>query len=921
MTIDTSALTGADLRRRLIAIVVRVINTARSEGTRIAIPKDVAAHSFPSLGIDSLVGAELTAEIEDELGLELSPSDVFVYPDIESLARLIERQGNGMRSSDDSRWPNDDLTRGRHMRQMLDDAVLPPEIVPRQGVSQGGVALVTGATGFVGAHVLRALLRRSAENVCCLVRFRYDDDRTGLARVREALERYAIWEDAYAARIEVVRGNIARPLLHLGANEFLALSHAVHTIYHSAAEVDWVQSYEGLRDTNVFGTRELLRLACTGTAKPFHFVSSLAVCYTTDWREPGREDDDAINGLAGLHLGYAQSKCVAESLVREAARRGLRATLVRPALVSGDSVSGVSNADDLLSLFVRSCIRMRAAPDLDWPMDSVPVDFVAEALLGVAAKEHAGLRTYHLANAGSRHWRECVLWMRLQGYSLELLSFAQWSARLRVEAVTPDHPLFALRSFFLAIVAGQHGLSLPELYEQSRRRPICSDESRHTLQAIGVSCPPFDARLLDRYFASYVRLGVLPKAGVAAGVRSRVHACNMNGVDRLRDQCERIELDMRERSGNPHVRIVDATLTPMGGDDGIITELTSWRGGTSAGLYRAQLLNANGLDATRTPTDVVIKVKPLDRDVIDTGGHVAHLCSPALGRQYDAWHDHIGLTRGHVRELAVYECAPVRARPFMPQLLATVSDPKREEWILALEHVRDAVVINAWNRPWAASEIEVALEGLAQLHASWFERQADFAGARWLPPARTPELMMEMRPLWLELAKNAQPMFDRFAGSGVTDAHRTLVESIDHWWHPLMEQPRTLIHNDFNPRNILLRKQGGEVRLCAFDWEMATVGAPQRDLAELLCFVLDPETAGDQVHTWITRGRKLLERASDRPIDAGLWAAGFRAAHGELLIDRLSMYAMLHRIRAQAFLPRIVRTWMAIHNGVEVSMR
>ena len=205
---------------------------------------------------------------------------------------------------------------------------------------------------------------------------------------------------------------------------------SIGTIYHAAAAVDWVRAYDDLRDVNVIGTRELLRLACTGAAKSFHFLSSLAVCYSTGATADALESDDPLTNLRGLRLGYAQSKCVAESLVQQAAERGSRVTVARPTLVSGDSTSGISNADDLLSRFLRGCIEMGAAPDLEWSMDCVPVDHVADAMVQLARKGVAG-GVYHLVNPAVRYWRECVLWMCLRGYPLELIPYRDWIVRWR----------------------------------------------------------------------------------------------------------------------------------------------------------------------------------------------------------------------------------------------------------------------------------------------------------------------------------------------------------------------------------------------------------------------------------------------------------------------------------------------------------
>ena len=60
---------------------------------------------------------------------------------------------------------------------------------------------------------------------------------------------------------------------------------------------------------------------------------------------------------------------------------------------------------------------------------------------------------------------------------------------------------------------------------------------------------------------------------------------------------------------------------------------------------------------------------------------------------------------------------------------------------------------------------------------------------------------------------------------------------------------------------------GGAERLCAYDWELATIGAPQRDLAEFLCFALAPETAANDAPAWVQRYRVLLEEQTETTID------------------------------------------------------
>ena len=125
----------------------------------------------------------------------------------------------------------------------------------------------------------------------------------------------------------------------------------------------------------------------------------------------------------------------------------------------------------------------------------------------------------------------------------------------------------------------------------------------------------------------------------------------------------------------------------------------------------------------------------------------------------------------------------------------------------------------------------------------------------------------------------------------------------------LERSPRTLIHHDFNPRNVCLRSNGAGLRLCVYDWELATVGVPERDLAEFLCFVLMPDTAGSVIDRAIERHRSALEREAGVRIDPAGCRRRFHAALRDLLVNRLAMYALINRVKRQDFLPRVLATW------------
>ena len=260
----------------------------------------------------------------------------------------------------------------------------------------------------------------------------------------------------------------------------------------------------------------------------------------------------------------------------------------------------------------------------------------------------------------------------------------------------------------------------------------------------------------------------------------------------------------------------------------------------------------------------MVKAKPSDEAVIEVAESVAAVSDSLLAEVLHEFRDHIGMKGGHLRELAIYEEADERLRKYMPICFGAWRDDTREEWGLALEYLEDMVLMDASDDAdaWSRKHIEAAITGLAEIHASWYGRETQLRERPWIGHIASVKSMVEMTPLWRALSGHAAPYFQEWAGPAIVETHRALVESISEWWQPLASGPRTLIHNDFNPRNVALRRDGDGFRLCAYDWELATVGAPQHDLAEFLCFVLQPDVSEDEVNHYLEMHRTALSSAS-----------------------------------------------------------
>ena len=863
--------------------------------------------SLARYGLDSFGAIELTTAVAAKLNCAVPETLLFLYPNVE----LLERYIHSIRSNEQSAFTLNEGCQS-HLDEMLADSVLPAEIRPEQEFQRNRNVrsiLLTGATGFLGAYLLRGLLRETEAVVYCFLR---GHDDAPLFRVRTNLERYGIWNDGFESRLRAVVGDLQSPRLGLSEVTWDFLAREIDEIYHCGAAVNWVLPYEGLRSSNVLGTQELLRIACDCKPKPFHFVSSFAACHTTFPIEEVSEKDEMLAYISGIHLGYAQSKCVAESLVRRASERGLPATIHRPSLITGDGMTGCSNAEDLLSTMIRGCIEMRSAPNLDWSLDCCTVDYVADAIVGLSLEATNSLQVFHLANQTRRHWREVVLWMNLFGYSMRLVPYREWLTQLRRSAVFPSHPLYRLRSFFLARPIAESNLTLPELYEEKHLNAVSCERTLDKLSSISLSCPPLDAKLLERYFSAFIESKVLPRVASA----KQEHPVSQSSLD-----SSFFEDILGQYYASDSLRVHELIKLQNITDESITTELASWQKASQVGLWKYHVRfhdSARGDSARGEPKtlELFVKVKPQDQDVLVVAERVATMCDDNVGKALGIHKSRLGILGSDQREINVYCQQDPRFRRHVPEVYAAIENKAQREWILVLESLVGMELLNSASdvSDWRPCHVEAAIRGIAQVHSIWFERQQELSSQPWLGPRVSAVEMAEMKDLWEPLTNYAWKYFANWVDGSTRSIIEGFVSDVGQWCQVLDRLPQTLVHNDFNPRNVAFRNENGKLRLCAYDWELARLGVPQHDLAELLCFVLPPDCSRESVLEYLHLHRECLSKAAGCSIDADAWQLGFQLSLRGLIVNRFSMYCLMHTFRPQRFLPRIIRTWRRLHD-------
>ena len=170
------------------------------------------------------------------------------------------------------------------------------------------LALVTGGNGFVGCHVVRALIARG-DQVRVLTRENAD---------LSALDGLAV---------EKVRGDL---------RQFDSIASAVkgcNEVYHVAADYRlWLRDPAPMYASNVTGTQNILRAAASAGVSRIVYTSTVGALGIP---HGGVGREDTPSSLADMPGHYKRSKFMAEQAALDAARAGVPVVIVNPSTPIG----------------------------------------------------------------------------------------------------------------------------------------------------------------------------------------------------------------------------------------------------------------------------------------------------------------------------------------------------------------------------------------------------------------------------------------------------------------------------------------------------------------------------------------------------------------------------------------------------------
>jgi dephospho-CoA kinase len=251
-------------------------------------------------------------------------------------------------------------------------------------------ALVTGFPAFTAKRMIAKLLAAEPETKLFV-----------LARDKFAPDAAALLEELGAgARAEVLVGDICDMDLGLASHEYRALSKQLTWIHHLAGIYFMGIDDATARRVNVGGTRTVIELArdAARLERVVHWSTAMV-----SGNRHGTIYEEDLEAGQKFHNAYERTKFEAEQIVRNAMRQ-LPITVIRPAMVVGDSQTGVIDKLDgpyyLMTLIATNAsgLRLPLLGRGDSPLHLVPIDYVIDAGWQVARSAGAAGKTFHLVD-------------------------------------------------------------------------------------------------------------------------------------------------------------------------------------------------------------------------------------------------------------------------------------------------------------------------------------------------------------------------------------------------------------------------------------------------------------------------------------------------------------------------------------------
>ncbi|EKV19000.1 Male sterility, NAD-binding [Penicillium digitatum] len=398
-----------------------------------------------SAGVDSLQTTQIWRCIMrnidiGESGDKLSQNVVFEKGTINALAKHLYQLRTGQESEKE-----DEL---HSMREMIEKYSRFTQHFPTITQSpETEVVVVTGATGNLGAFIVKELLQRPTVSEVWAILRAPGQAAAGARLYKSLADRNITLTNTEAAKLHAVSSDMSQSNLGLEEHDLQHLLSSLTCVIHSAWAVNFNLGVRSFEQQHIRGTYNLINF-CLRSRLPsparFFFCSSVSAASNTP--KPASIPETIIEDLnLAQKTGYGRSKMVTEHITRNAMlQTGMQARVLRIGQLGGDTVSAQWNETEAVALMFRSALTTGALPELNERVSWLPVDQCGRAISDIAMKSAGSSDAnlvYHLVNPRNFSWKGDLL-AALKGKSalpeFEVVSPQEWLRRLECSEQDPE---------------------------------------------------------------------------------------------------------------------------------------------------------------------------------------------------------------------------------------------------------------------------------------------------------------------------------------------------------------------------------------------------------------------------------------------------------------------------------------------------
>jgi thioester reductase-like protein len=378
--------------------------------------------------------------------------------------------------------------------------------------SQNKAIFLTGATGVLGAELLKKILEDYDHHIYCLIRADSKDvARERLSSFLEVYDPDGELKTEFNHRVQVVLGDVVLERFGLDEVEYESLTKTIDVTIHAASCTNLFLTMRRIEPINVGGIKNILKFVLQTKRKYISYISTYTVmgdrvfdpCFT--FKECHLDVGQSFNWMT-----YQQTKFIAENLIRQAQVEGLNWNVIRPGQIFGESHTGryprgQTNVSGLFLDIFKTIMETGIAFESNTQYDVTPVDYVSKAILYLTLKREKYFETYHLTNPDIKTYSDVVQLVSSIGYPIESVTqekykYLLFNRQLKFDKKEYKSPTTQAFKWWLQ----------KEPFDFTKSAITDCNYTYEILKSSGIECPTIDQKLIHTYIEEGIRQKYFP---------------------------------------------------------------------------------------------------------------------------------------------------------------------------------------------------------------------------------------------------------------------------------------------------------------------------------------------------------------------------------------------------------------------------